>query len=248
MGTGNVARHLFDVFSEHDHIQVVEVSGRNKESLDYFAKFTKTNSQNKFVENADIYILALSDDALFSVAGSLRNINGLLIHTSGAISIEVLPKNVGRGVFYPLQSFTKNRKVDFTQVPICIEAENKRDFELLHILGSIISNQVFEVNSSQRSALHLAAVFVNNFTNHMFHIGQQICGDTKLPFSILQALINETVHKIDSMSPFDAQTGPARRGDSHTISSHLDLLKNTDYKSIYLELTESIQKTYGEKL
>lgn len=248
MGTGNVARHLFDAFMEHGSIEVVQVLGRRNESLEYFIKRAKVAVADQFLEKADVYILAISDDSISQVARSLGNLDGILAHTSGSAPLEALPKTGRRGVFYPLQTFTKDFSVDFSKIPFCVEAENEKDTALLVQLASTLSDHVVEIDSDQRKGLHLAAMFTNNFVNHLYYIGQQICKEHHLPFEILLPLIQETTRKLEKLSPLDAQTGPARRRDTTTISRHLEMLKDSDYKEIYIQLTNSIQKTYGQKL
>jgi len=248
MGTGNVAQHLFTAFLNHPRIEVVQVVGRNKKALEYFGKSINTDSSAKFSEKADIYVLAVSDDALPLLNNAIRGLHGLVVHTSGSASLDVLPNSVRRGVFYPLQTFTAHRTVDFKTIPICIEAENSADRKLLKNLASILTTKVIPVNSEQRSKLHLAAVFLNNFTNHLYFIGQQISENAEIPFDTLFPLIQETARKIETLTPFEAQTGPARRGDALTLKKQLKQLEKTDFKEIYTALTRSIATTYGQKL
>jgi predicted short-subunit dehydrogenase-like oxidoreductase (DUF2520 family) len=248
MGTGNVAQHLFDAFLDHPRIEVVQVVGRNQKALEYFGKSIKTDSNAKFSEKADIYVMAVSDDALPLLVNSIIGLSGLVVHTSGSASLEVLPKTIRRGVFYPLQTFTANRKVDFKKIPICIEAESSADLKLLTNFASLLSTQVIPVNSEQRGELHLAAVFVNNFTNHLYFMGQKLCDNARIPFNILLPLIQETANKLETLSPLEAQTGPARRGDAITLKKQLRQLEKTGFKEIYSLLTRSIAKTYGQKL
>ncbi len=248
MGTGNVAQHLFEAFLSHSQIAVVQVVGRNEKALEYFGKSTKTDISPTFTEEADVYILAVSDDALPLLADSFTGLSGLVVHTSGSTSLAVLPNTIRRGVFYPLQTFTVHRMLDFKKIPICIEAENTYDINLLKDLASIVSNKVILVNSEQRSKLHLAAVFVNNFTNHLYFIGQQLCENAHLPFEILSPLIQETAHKIETLTPFEAQTGPARRADVITLKKQLKQLEKTGFEEIYTLLSRSIANTYGQKL
>ena len=163
------------------------------------------------------------------------------MHTSGATSLDVLDAKNRKGVFYPLQTFSKNKEIDFSIVPLCLEAENTFDFRVLETVAKSISNAVFAINSDQRKALHVAAVFVNNFTNHLYHIGKEICGEHQVPFEILRPLIQETAEKINTLDPVDAQTGPAKRNDTNTIAAHLDYLTNENQKNIYKLITQSIQ-------
>lgn len=248
LGTGNVAKHLFDVFSGREEVCVLQVWGRNKAHLSYFKDRAAISNDSGELLEADLYIIAVSDDAVPEVARALIDKKGLVVHTSGSVPMDALGNNNRRGVFYPLQSFSKGRKIDFKSVPICIEAENKKDLELLLRLAGSISDHVREISSDQRRSLHLAAVFVNNFTNHLFQIGNEICGEHGLPFEILLPLIGETVKKLDQLTPFNAQTGPARRNDQKTIENHLHQLENKKFKDIYALLSKSISEKYGQKL
>ena len=248
MGTGNVAKHLYNIFLDHSEIEVSEVVGRNQESLSYFSKKTRISTTLQFTVEAAIYIIAISDDAIPMIADKLHNLKGVVVHTSGSVAMDKLPKNVKRGVFYPLQTFTKNKMVDFSKIPICIEAENEVDLNLLTQLASLISDEVVEVSSKQRSELHIAAVFVNNFTNHLFYLGQKICEDNALEFDLLRPLIAETIKKIKDTSPLIAQTGPAKRNDVNTMVKHLSFLKNEEHKNIYKAFSRSIKKLYEKEL
>ncbi len=244
VGKGNVSYHLGKAIEKSKDIEVIEVLS-SRENL-----FTKVSEPNQDTLSAqpDIYILAVSDNAIVEASQRLRKTKSLVVHTSGGISITTLPKEVRRGVFYPLQTFSKKSEIDFKKVPLCIEAENKTDLEILHNLAIALSNEVHEVSSKQRVKLHLAAVFVNNFVNYMYKIGSDICQDSELPFSILKPLLTTTAQKIENLSPEEAQTGPARRGDTITIKKHLDLLTVKEHKEIYSLMTQSIQKTYGKEL
>ena len=248
IGTGNVAKHLFDAFQSADGLEVVQVAGRNSTALAYFNGFTNTQEGFENLQEADLYMMALSDDAIVQTAEIIAANNRLLAHTSGSTALSQLPSNGRRGVFYPLQTFSKERNVDFEEIPICLEAENEEDYALLEKLANTISKKAIRINSDQRLQLHLAAVFVNNFSNHLFHIGQEICEANNMSFDLLRPLINETVSKIENLDPFDAQTGPARREDLNTMQTQLDKLKNSKHKEIYKLLSESIQSTHAKKL
>jgi len=147
-----------------------------------------------------------------------------------------------------LQTFTKGKEVDFKNIPICIESQFNDDYNVLKKLADSISDKVFTINSEQRRSLHVSAVFVNNFVNHLYSIGNTICDEHQIPFEILQPLIKETADKIMSLSPHEAQTGPAKRNDQTTIQSHLDFLSDGNHKNIYKLLTQSIQEDHGKKL
>ena len=142
---------------------------------------------------------------------------------------------------HTLQTFSKNKDLDFKVIPICLESENATDYQLLEKVAKTISAKVFAINSEQRKALHIAAVFVNNFVNHLYKIGSDICNENQVPFEILKPLIQETAEKIMILSPDEAQTGPAKRMDNKTIESHLKFLTDENQKHIYKILTQSIQ-------
>ena len=248
LGTGNVAKHLFDAFVAQDRVDIVQVYGRNSKALSYFEGQTETTSNLSTIAMADIYIMAVSDDAIGQLSKELKLIKGLLVHTSGSVPMKALPKKVRRGVCYPLQTFSVNRKVDFNEIPICIEAENEGDYNLLKQLTTMISKKVVQVDSNHRKPLHLAAVFANNFTNHIYYLSQEYCEKQGVQFELLLPMIKETANKLVDLSPFDAQTGPARRNDKGTMKNHLAQLKSKKHKKIYSLLSKSIRKTYGEKL
>ncbi|WP_010229408.1 DUF2520 domain-containing protein [Gillisia marina] len=159
----------------------------------------------------------------------------------------MLNKFENQGVFYPLQTFSKNKKVDFSGIPICVESNTKTSTKTLKKLASGISEKVFEISSAQRKSLHVAAVFVSNFVNFLYTEGEKICKDNQVPFEILHPLILETASKAINMSPKEAQTGPAKRKDQEVISSHLELL-NEEQQKIYSLLTLSIQNLHGKEL
>lgn len=251
IGSGNVAQHLIVAFQNSQNlgseIELVQVFSRQKESVAHLFDLNKiTNDFDALVE-ADLYIIAVSDDAITEVSSNLPFKNHLVVHTSGSISLENLNENNRKGVFYPLQTFSKNKEVDFKNIPICLESENATDFQLLGKAAKALSDKVFAINSEQRKALHIAAVFVNNFTNHLYQIGNEICQENNVPFEILKPLIVETAQKIMLLSPEDAQTGPAKRNDIVTIEAHQSFLSDENQKNIYKILTQSIQNN-GKKL
>lgn len=241
IGSGNVAQHLIKAFAKSELVEIVQVYSRKKETLSSLIEFDKITSDFEELLESDLYIIAVSDKAIADVSKQLPFQNRIVVHTSGAASLDVLDAKNRKGVFYPLQTFSKNKEIDFSIIPLCLEAENTFDFRVLETVAKSISNAVFAINSDQRKALHVAAVFVNNFTNHLYQIGQEICTEHKVPFEILKPLIQETAEKINTLNPVDAQTGPAKRNDSVTIESHLAYLNNENQKNIYKLLTQSIQ-------
>lgn len=243
IGSGNVAQHLIAAFLKSTTVSLVQVYSRNTFKLDLIPV---TNDLNELLP-ADIYIISISDDAIASISARLPFQNRLVVHTSGSVSINAIDPKNRRGVFYPLQTFSKNKAVDFSNIPICIESNAAADFDLLERVAKSISVQLFAIDSVQRKALHVAAVFVNNFVNHLYKIGADICQENNIPFEILKPLIQETASKLDTLSAHDAQTGPAKRNDIQTIATHLAFLKDENQKNIYKILTQSIQE-HGEEL
>lgn len=241
IGSGNVAQHLIKAFTKSDGIEIGQVFSRKKESLIHLIDSDKIVTDFLDLKEADLYVISITDDAISEVSGLLPFQNQLVVHTSGTSSIAILNSKNRRGIFYPLQTFSKNKTVDFSIIPICLEAENDTDYNVLETVAKSISNAVFSISSEQRKALHVSAVFVNNFTNHLYQIGQEICNEHQMSFEILKPLIQETTDKIKTLNPIDAQTGPAKRNDLGTIEAHLNYLTDQNQKDIYKILTQSIQ-------
>ncbi len=251
IGSGNVVQHLIQAFQNKivldSQIELVQVFARNKKSLAHLLDSNRITSDYTQLQVADVYIIAVSDDAIAEVSAQLPFENKFVVHTSGTVALEALNNKNRKGVFYPLQTFSKNKEVDFKNIPICLEAENETDLQLLKNLAHSISNSVYEISSEQRKALHVSAVFVNNFVNHLYQMGSDICEENQIPFDILKPLIQETANKIVTLSPQDAQTGPAKRNDLKTIEAHEQFLTDKNQATIYTILTQSIQNN-GKKL
>lgn len=258
IGTGNVAYHLGKRFKEKG-FDIAEIVGRNAEKGTQLATLFHTHFQNNFKKiktDSDLYIIAVSDSAIENVAKNMAQSldNQLVVHTSGSIPSTVLqPYFKHYGSFYPLQTFSIGSQPDFDIIPIFINAipsfslsPHGQDFtDFLKKIALKISPFVYELSDEKRIVLHIAAVFVNNFTNHLYTIGEKIVAQEGLPFDVLKPLIFETVNKIQKHSPQDMQTGPARRGDTVTIEKHIDYLgENTppQYLDVYKILTDSIIK------
>ncbi len=248
LGYGNVGQHLSAAFYENEYVTLVQVYNRSEVGNPQLFENVPFTADLSEIKPADVYIIALPDDSIAHFSAKLSVGSALVVHTSGSASITKLAQANSRGVFYPLQSFSEAKKIDFTTIPICIEAERKDDLELLRNLGECISEKVVVINSEERARLHLAAVFVNNFVNHLYHISENILAENELDLDLLKPLIIETAGKIKDLSAKEAQTGPARRNDLETIQNHLHLLKDSRHKVIYEQLTLAIQETYGKKL
>lgn len=248
LGAGNVATHLFKAFIKAENVVVNQWYNRSLEAIEPYQNQVAITGNLSKLEKADVYILAVSDDAIRKVSSKLPFTKRFIVHTSGGMIMHEMDKKNTRGVFYPLQSFSKDAEVDFADVPICIEAENKPNYKLLNDLAISLGSKCHKINSEQRNTLHLSAVFVNNFTNQLYRIAHEITEAKGVEFDILKPLIKETANKIDELSPYRAQTGPAMRNDQKTIKKHLELLENEQHKDIYKLLTKAIQQTHGKKL
>jgi predicted short-subunit dehydrogenase-like oxidoreductase (DUF2520 family) len=246
-GAGNLATHLFKNLSASGKFRIKQVYNHRPESLGFFKDKTAVTTVLKEILPADIYLFALKDEVIPDVTSQLQDNAQLMVHTSGATSIKVFESFKRRGVFYPLQTFSKTKEVEFREVPVCVEAGNPKDLQLLQEMAGEISNRVYKVSSEQRKSLHVAAVFANNFVNHLYSEAREICSKNGLEFKILQPLIKETADKILYLDPEEAQTGPAKRNDLSVINSHLQLL-NKEQRSLYKTLTKSIQNRHDQKL
>ena len=247
IGSGNLAQHLIQAFQSNPSIELVQVMARNIKSVTHLLDSNRVISDYTQLQEADLYIIAVSDDAIAEVSTALPFENRLVAHTSGTVSIDSLDPKNHRAVFYPLQSFSKDKAVNFKTIPLCLETENEKDAPTLKLIANAISDAVYDINSEQRKALHVAAVFVNNFVNHLYQIGNEICDANAIPFAILKPLIHETANKIATLSPKAAQTGPAKRNDISTIAAHQQFLTDENQAAIYNLLTQSIQDN-GKKL
>ena len=247
IGSGNVAQHLIKAFEKSNVIKVVQAFSRNKETLSELLPPSKITSDYAELKDVSLYIIAVSDNAVAEVSSKIPFANKLVLHTSGSIAIQDLDSKNIRGAFYPVQTFSKAKNVDFKKIPICIETEQEAMYEVLETVACSISDLVYKITSEQRKALHVAAVFVNNFVNHLYQIGNEICNENQIDFEILKPLILETANKVMKLSPIQAQTGPAKRQDTQTINAHLNFLSDENQKEIYKILTKSIIDN-GEKL
>ena len=243
IGSGNVASALADALTRAG-ASIIQVYDRNiakakKLGQQYGAK--AIDQLSSITRQPAFVIIAVKDDAIAGIAKEIKIKEGIVVHTSGAVPMNVLKKFSQHGIFYPLQTFTAGRKISFENVPVCLEAG---DYETLFSLSNIaesISSQVYHLDSKQREAVHLAAVFANNFTNSMYVIAEEIAEQNNLPFDILRPLISETAEKIKMLSPSQTQTGPAARADMRVIKKQLSLFKkHPGLKKIYVSVTNEI--------
>ncbi|MGX7666138.1 Rossmann-like and DUF2520 domain-containing protein [Flavobacterium pedocola] len=245
IGSGNVAQHLISVFQQSEKVMLQQVFSRKREAVRHLISDEKIITDYNLLKPADLTIISVTDGAIAEVANGLPFENQLVVHTSGSMGLDVLNAKNRKGVFYPLQTFSKSKAIDFREVPLCLETEKETDYALLEKVGKTISDKVFKISSEQRQSLHVAAVFSCNFVNHLYQLGNEICEENNVPFEILFPLIQETADKIKTLSPKEAQTGPALRHDQKTIDKHLAFLEDENKKAIYTLLTQSIQKNNG---
>lgn len=245
LGNGNLGTHLCQAFEKSKHINLLQNYNRNGKPI-HNCTVSVTSNISK-IAKAEVYILAFNDSALYELS-AFKNLSGIIVHTSGATSLEVLNSFANYGVFYPVQSFKANIPVNFTEVPIAIEANSAVSEKILVHLARAISNKVSVINSSQRKALHLAAVFANNFSNFMYTQALDICIENNINFDVIRPLISATITKLENTTPDKLQTGPAIRNDKKTINEHLVLLENEAQNKLYQQLTKAIQDYYGKEL
>lgn len=246
IGFGNVGRSLFRGIEQTRDFKVRQIFVRNKDRIELPPSVEVTDDLRE-LGSAALYIVCVTDDAIEEVSTNLPFKNRLVVHTSGSSAVSSLRDQSRAGVFYPLQSFSRTKEVNWKEVPLCLEALHNNDLELLKKLGNALSDKVYAINSEQRKKLHLAAVVANNFTNHLYFLAESICKDHNIPFEILHPLILETATKIQTITPYQAQTGPARRNDQKTLNSQLQQVKGTAIDEIYKLLTASIASTYERK-
>jgi predicted short-subunit dehydrogenase-like oxidoreductase (DUF2520 family) len=253
IGAGNVGTHLATGLKKAG-IEVVWVYSRTAEHAQELAQQVQcpaiTNVDFTRAPLADIYLLSVPDQAIEQLAReAVFPANVLVAHTSGAQPLKVLSAiaSVRRGVFYPVQTFSKEKAVDWQKIPICVEAERPEDERILQELGKLLSNQVEVLQGEARKQLHVAAVFACNFTNHLWGIAQELLQKASLPTHLLEPLMQETLEKAKQFPPFTVQTGPAQRKDKNTLQAHLTLLAGMpQYQQVYKILTQSIQATASE--
>jgi len=242
IGTGRLAKNLANAFKKNG----IELKGVYSKTLSHAKEFSTLFKIPCIADLADIpadcdvYILAVSDQAIEEVSNQLE-VKGIVVHCSGMESITVLNKHKQTGVFWPIQTFSNNYYANFSNNPICIESNDANDLSVLEFLSDKIGANAIFVSEIQRQQLHLSAVLVNNFTNHLFVLAQKFLEENDLPFEILKPLIHETVSKLEMLSPSLAQTGPALRNDLGTLQKHQELLAHhPSLLSIYKLLSESI--------
>lgn len=252
IGAGNLAWHLAPALDNAGYV-VKEVYSRNPQ---HATALTERLYQAEVKASLDfstspsrVFIIAAADDSIADIAREIiLPDDAILAHTSGSQPLSVLQYAAtdNTGVFYPLQTFTKSRRIDFAAVPILIESAHTQTEQLLIAMARALSRKVQRIFSSERKALHLAAVFSSNFTNHMLSIAQRIAQENNLRFEMLHPVIAETIEKSLTLGPEASQTGPARRGDLEILDAHMEFLKdNEPVAEIYKVISQHILDKYS---
>jgi predicted short-subunit dehydrogenase-like oxidoreductase (DUF2520 family) len=246
IGSGNIATHLGAAFKNAGHriVQVYSRDAQNAALLAYHIGAEAIDDLCNIDPGTDIFIIAVADSVIVEIATQLVSFDKIIAHTSGATDIQALLNITPKaGVFYPLQTFSKTKEVDFWSVPLCIEGADESITKTLTDLAQTISNKVYIITSAQRKTLHLAAVFACNFTNYLYGVGGQLLSEQSIPFDLLRPLILETAQKVQDHLPAEVQTGPATRNDQNTIFTHLQMLKDKpELEQLYKLLSQGIIK------
>jgi predicted short-subunit dehydrogenase-like oxidoreductase (DUF2520 family) len=251
VGSGKVASALARCLFDKGH-KICSIISRNATTGMELARFCDSEWSDKYEvdDKTNILIVSVPDDAISDVLARIKSKKEILIaHTAGSIGLDVFPKHLNKtGVVYPLQTFSTGRNIDLSAVPFFIEGSDAGCTDKLKHLAEELSSSVYVTDADHRRLLHLAAVFVSNFTNHLLTIGKDITNLSGIPFEALQPLILETIDKAIGLGPQNSQTGPAVRYDLNTIEKHLDLLSySPELKNIYDLMTRSIMSYYKKK-
>lgn len=242
IGSGNVAYHMAKAFTGKG-ISIAQIFGRNEKELSKISEELKVPYSTGQLADADLYIICVSDNSVEEVSRGIVKNDVLVAHTSGSLPKEALAGEYRKASFYPLQTFSKSKELEYEKIPFFIETENEEDKKILFKLASSISKNVMESNHEKRKYIHLTAVFACNFVNHLFSRAKEISDSQEIPFDYFLPLIEETVQKIHEIEPKMAQTGPAVRNDVRVLQLHEQLLKDESLE-IYKTMNHSIQEMY----
>ena len=251
IGSGNLATALGSkLLNSGQHIlQVYSRDIEHSKTLATKLNCEAINSLQSINANGTLYLVCIKDDAISKVTNTLSKIistDKLIAHSSGINSPEIIDEAfVKRGLFYPLQSFSRSKEPDWTNIPVFIEGDPETQ-KNLRALADTISHEVFIMDETIRTHLHLASVFANNFSNYNLIVAKKILDKANVPFKVLKSLMTETVEKAFTIDPHNAQTGPAKRGDLHSIEKHIRLLVQEfpEYRSLYKKYSQIIQQDF----
>ena len=232
--------------------QIHEIVSRKKEEVESLCQLTGATANfgdyDSVLPDADLYIVSVKDDAVFEIRKKLKIRDKLVVHTSGTLPFDALKKCSSQfGIFYPLQTFSKNRMPDFEEIPFFVWASSSASLLDLYDVAAALSKKVFTAKEDKLKTIHLAAVFASNFTNHLLKISKDILEENEIDFQILKPLVEETFKKAFELSPEDAQTGPAKRGDCTTTDKHKSMLKRDDWRALYVLFSGMIREEYADK-
>ena len=229
---------------------IIGVCGRDFGHTEELAKKLNTKPFNSLAQiptDADVYLISVSDDSIADVAAQMPDVEGIVAHTAGSVPMSILNRFSHHGVIYPLQSFSKSRKIDVSRVPFCIEGCDSNTTGTLKALARTLSYDVRPMTTEQRAQLHIAAVFASNFVNSMYAEAETILKNSDIPFDIMRELIAETAAKAAELGPVAAQTGPARRGDQGVMNRQMQSLSDGELQKLYSFVSERIQNRYKPK-
>jgi len=243
LGSGNVAYHLAKMFKEKN-IPISQIFGRNEKDLQEISDQFEIPFSTTELADAELYFIAVNDDAVAAISKNIKNQNSLVAHTSGSLPKEILEGNYRKASFYPLQTFSKSKMLQYSEIPFFVEAENEEDSQILENLALKISEKVMKSDYEKRKYIHLTAVFACNFVNHLFARAKEISDSQQIPFHYFLPLIKETTLKIEKIEPKLAQTGPAIRNDEKILQLHEALITEEEHLKIYQVMNESIKKMY----
>ena len=243
IGSGNVGYHLAKAFQQNN-IPVSQIFGRNESDLKFISDQLQIPFSTSQLQDADLYLICVSDGSVGEVSRLITKENCLVAHTSGSLPKEILAGNYRKASFYPLQTFSKSKNLDYKEIPFFVESEGEHDLELLKNIALKISKKVMVSTYEKRKYIHLTAVFACNFVNHLYARAKEISDSQEIPFDYFLPLIKETTQKIEILEPKLAQTGPAIRNDERVLKAHEELITDQEQLKIYKIMNESIKKMY----
>jgi predicted short-subunit dehydrogenase-like oxidoreductase (DUF2520 family) len=242
-GSGRLAKHLMKAI-KGSNLELVQIWARDKQAAEKLStqfQVPVAATLQAASDQTDLLILAVSDSAVEELANTLQT-NAIVVHCSGILSSNILQMHPNYGVLWPIQSFSENRDLDFKTIPIVVDANNEENKRILEITADTIGKRTVFADESQRQKLHVAAVFVNNFSNHLYVLMEDFLKKNNLSFNHLKPLMLETVLKLDTLSANQAQTGPAKRGDELSLNIHREILASEQHLlEIYNLISKSIQ-------
>lgn len=242
IASGKLSYNLSKVFSNNENFRIIEIYSRQKKNNNLFNEKIKFTDKIENLKKADFYFILCNDDSIKEISKKINVNGGMVLHSSGTININILSNHKNYGVFYPLQTFNFHNKLNFTDVPVLIEANTKKNLDKLKKLCELLNTTFKVIDSKDRLYYHLAATFANNFTNHLLSVTDEIINKFNLNKDFFIPISNQTIQKFKENKSKESQTGPAIRNDVKTIKKHERILENSNYLNLYKIITESIKK------